>query len=306
MSDRNDALEEAAKLAAGNTVLEGRYRQWPWWGPGMPPADSDLVQFADSLAAQIRALKREPSPPSGPSPAEGARFFLPLTLKPIDPSIPFDDGDRVIVDAEGAQVGMISNPKLAAASIAAINASPQPARACALGEECRCLTEHIWDCPNWLAKQPQPSPAAPDVAGLVRDIGAAMLYRPRTVFVAETLQACRDTISAQAAEIERWKVARDNSEEHFRRYIEMIKPKLDAQAAALAAKEAECERLKATAHGFVDEIAAEEKEWRGAHYLNCKRIAELEAALRRIAQLPDENWAGDVARSALAGKEPAR
>lgn len=47
-------------------------------------------------------------------------FFMPLMVKPLaDPN--HDPGDRIIIDGMGANIGTISNTKLAEAAVNALN-----------------------------------------------------------------------------------------------------------------------------------------------------------------------------------------
>jgi hypothetical protein len=57
---KREALEEAARVAEGKVYKE-RYRTWPWWlnrdgSEGNRSNDSDIVEHADKIAAEIRAL----------------------------------------------------------------------------------------------------------------------------------------------------------------------------------------------------------------------------------------------------------
>jgi len=45
--------ERCAKIVEG-VVLNERYREWPWWGPGNRNKDSEMVRFCDFAAAEIR------------------------------------------------------------------------------------------------------------------------------------------------------------------------------------------------------------------------------------------------------------
>lgn len=57
LGEEKTIIEAAAKIVQGE-VYRGRYRTWPWWGDGNRATDSELVQFSDAAADQIRALSQ--------------------------------------------------------------------------------------------------------------------------------------------------------------------------------------------------------------------------------------------------------